>query len=95
MHTCSDIAIMQWTSQKIYQHIYLFNQIIHPPTDSSGLRNAAFGQGTGPIFLDNFACIGSEAVLTNCTHDTHTADCTHFEDASVTCKGTRKKATHL
>ena len=29
-------------------------------------------------------------MLTNCTHDTHTADCGHNEDASVRCDGIRK-----
>lgn len=59
-------------------------------TDNTALNNAFFGQGTGPIFLDNLACVGSEPMLTNCTHDTHTADCGHNEDASVRCSGTRK-----
>ena len=30
-------------------------------------------------------------MLTNCTHDTHTADCRHNEDASVRCSDTRKQ----
>ena len=52
--------------------------------------HAAFGPGTGPIYMDNLACLGTEPVLTNCTHDTHTADCGHNEDASMRCNGTRK-----
>ena len=58
--------------------------------DNTALRRAAFGPGTGPIFLDNLACVGTEPMLTNCTHDTHTADCGHNEDASVHCSGIRK-----
>ena len=54
------------------------------------MLNAAFGAGTGPIYLDNLACVGTEPTLTNCTHDTHTADCTHSEDAGVRCNGIRK-----
>jgi len=53
--------------------------------DNTALSNAFFGPGTGPIYLDNIACVGSELMLTNCTHDTHTADCGHNEDASVHC----------
>ena len=40
--------------------------------------------------MDNFACVGTEPTLTNCTHDTHTADCIHSEDAGVRCTGRRK-----
>ena len=54
-------------------------------TDSTALSNAFFGPGTGPIYLDNLACVGTEPTLTICTHDTHTADCGHNEDASVLC----------
>ena len=54
------------------------------------MLNAAFGPGTGPIYLDNLACVGTEPTLTNCTHDTHTADCVHSEDAGVRCNGIRK-----
>ena len=54
-------------------------------TDSTALSNAFFGTGTGPIYLDHLACVGTEPTLTICTHDTHTADCGHNEDASVHC----------
>ena len=33
------------------------------------------------------ACTGSEAALINCTYDTITTDCSHFEDAGVQCQG--------
>ena len=60
------------------------------PTDSTAVLRAAFGPGTGPIYLDNLACVGTEQTLTSCTHDTHTADCVHTEDAGVRCSGRRK-----
>lgn len=44
--------------------------------------------GSGPIYLDNVACSGSELTLAQCLYDTHTADCNHIEDAGVRC--TRK-----
>jgi len=53
--------------------------------DATALTNGAFGAGTGPIYLDNVACIGSEANLTACTSDTDTRDCSHSQDAGVRC----------
>ena len=50
--------------------------------------NGYFGQGTGPIWLDNVQCSGSETHVVNCTCtnrgiDRH--DCGHHEDAGVDC----------
>ena len=47
---------------------------------------SAFGQGTGPIFLDNVQCAGTESTLLACTHITN-HNCIHLEDAGVTCQG--------
>ena len=57
--------------------------------DATALLFAAFGQGTGPIHLDDLFCQGYEDFLVNCTYDSNTADCSHFEDAGVRCQ--RKK----
>ena len=46
--------------------------------------SAFFGQGSGPIQLDNVNCIGTEATLLNCTHLT-THNCGHQDDAGVAC----------
>ena len=79
-------------------HITLFNHAINCTnyqccvstvfidTDATALRLAPFGQATGPIWLDNLACLGFEDSLFNCTYDSHTADCTHVEDAGLRCK---------
>ena len=55
-------------------------------TDVSARLFAAFGQGTGPIHLDDLQCVGNEDALINCTYDSNTADCSHFEDAGVVCQ---------
>ncbi len=50
---------------------------------------ARFGQGSGPIYLDQVGCTGSEAMLGNCTSNPiGIHDCSHFEDAGVGCQGT-------
>ncbi len=54
-------------------------------SDATAHSNARFGQGTGPIFLDNVACTGEEDTLASCTYDSNTADCFHSDDAGVTC----------
>ena len=46
---------------------------------------AQFGQGSGPIVMDNVACEGSEEELTGCAFDSDTSDCSHFEDVGVEC----------
>ena len=47
-----------------------------------------FGEGTGPIWLSDVACSGSESYLTQCSHRGFGKyNCTHSQDASVTCSG--------
>ena len=54
---------------------------------------AHFGQGSGPITLDNVQCTGTETTLVSCTHGgIGTHNCGHSEDASVICQG---KTIHL
>ena len=45
---------------------------------------AYFGEGTGPILLDNVQCVNSEPTLLQCTHVTQ-HNCDHSEDAGVQC----------
>ena len=47
-------------------------------------KRAHFGQGSGPIWLDNVACTGDESRLIDCPYNP-TPNCHHGEDAGVTC----------
>ena len=55
------------------------------PTAAIAYSRALYGQGSGSILLDNVACTGTESRLIDCSYDSHTADCSHFEDAAVYC----------
>ena len=49
-------------------------------------RTSQFGQGTGPIWLDDIHCIGTESRLDQCPHNgIGVHNCIHFEDAGVQC----------
>ena len=53
---------------------------------SIAVRVAAYGQGSGPITLDNVACVGTETQLLDCRANAiGVHNCAHSEDAGVIC----------
>ncbi|XP_059981758.1 deleted in malignant brain tumors 1 protein [Lagenorhynchus albirostris] len=58
--------------------------------------NAQYGQGSGPIVLDNVGCSGQESYLWSCPHNGwNTHNCGHSEDAGVVCSAARPQSTLL
>uniref|UniRef100_A0A668VPM0 SRCR domain-containing protein n=1 Tax=Oreochromis aureus TaxID=47969 RepID=A0A668VPM0_OREAU len=50
----------------------------------SALQSAAFGEGSGPIWLDDVDCFGNEPSITDCRHNgLGVHNCGHYEDATV------------
>ena len=64
-------------------------------TGAVAFRDAQFGSGIGPIFLEKLVCSGSETTLLDCRHSTPLglSTCTHSQDAGVRCKA-RELPTH-
>ena len=51
------------------------------------VRNAAFGQGTGQIWLDDVQCVGNEPSISHCNHlGLGVHNCGHYQDAGVVCR---------
>lgn len=60
-------------------------------TDATAVGLATYGQGTGPIFVDNTGCSGTESNILQCSFDPDASDCSHREDAGVQCSSREYK----
>ena len=72
-----------WHKRSFHLNLLLF-------CDTGGIpyRNARFGAGTGPIYLDDVACTLSDSQLLECSsRPILTHNCSHLADAGVGCEG--------
>ena len=49
------------------------------------VTRAAFGRGTGPVYLNSVRCSGTESSLLSCSHSGIGVACSHSGDAGVVC----------
>ncbi|KAM4598153.1 galectin-3-binding protein B-like [Polymixia lowei] len=58
------------------------------PGAKAPVAGGAYGEGSGPIWLDDMDCKGTENFLSGCSFKGWAlTDCTHKEDAGVICEG--------
>ncbi|XP_073726208.1 CD5 antigen-like [Misgurnus anguillicaudatus] len=56
-------------------------------TPISATTGASFGQGSGPVWLDEVSCSGNEPTVKNCSSNPlGSSSCTHGQDAGVICR---------
>ena len=63
----------------------LFNSL---PIGAVAYTNAYFNAGTGPIYLDDVECSGTETSFLSCVSSPVLShNCQHSDDAGVSCQG--------
>ena len=62
--------------------------------NGTATRQAQFGSGTGPVWLSQVGCSGSESKLSYCTHNGagNVGSCSHSQDVGVRCGRVNGKA---
>lgn len=60
--------------------------VVFPPRNPTPYSNAHYGEGIGPVWMDDLKCTGKESDLESCSFNGWgLANCEHGEDAGVNC----------
>ena len=74
----------------VHQRALLLSHHVSLPLGATAQRLSRYGQGTGPILLDQVRCNGNESSIFNCPQNPiGQHDCDHYEDAGVTCSASK------
>ncbi len=79
-------SVLSTPLKKIMYFLYLNKIFYIDPTVQTGPA-FTYPLATGPIYLDNIDCTGTEPRVLSCQYDTHVADCTHMTDVGIDCMG--------
>ena len=91
LHFCKFFLLVLF---KFTLHFLLTFIILH--TGATALARAPFGQGTGPIYLDNLFCNSRETRLIDCTHNgIANHNCAHSEDAGLRCQAPTPPGSYI
>ena len=72
----------------MFHCVYAIMAVLH--AGAIAVAGAHFGEGSGPILLDNVECVGNEKRITVCPNQRlGQHNCHHSEDASVICQRKR------
>ena len=86
-HTLFFHTRLSYPGQNVFDIVLLcLNVLVHSEGIAKG--SAHFGEGTGPIMLDNVNCDGTEVSIACCGNNGwNVENCGHHEDAGVICSG--------
>jgi hypothetical protein len=78
------IPYLVYAANHSIKHIIITGASVTTTTTAS-----TFGLGSGPVFLSDVHCTGSEATLLDCPHTIIAlgSHCTHNRDVGVRCEG--------
>ena len=77
------IMTLHWSGDP---KLWLLMTLCKPAVGAVAYSLARFGEGSGPIYLDQVNCVGTEASLGACDA-LNINTCSHREDAGVGCLG--------
>jgi len=84
-HVCNNTDLYFFTSELWERNVLIYTWMCS--VRRSGLYTGnQYRRSSGPIWLDNVDCTGSETHFTQCSHNGWgTYNCGHYQDVSISC----------